>query len=948
MDSDRQSGNTSSVGELVPCDNRNVVENIESNKENQNRGVQGPIKVDGSNNYIFNVHNSSITVTGDVGGRSNNVDDDDSIPLKKMKLESINPLSIKNAFKKRYKHQLVQPFPGHPLFKQELQHIFTEVNVRKVESVYPELKTSGPLRNLEELTATSSEENEVIILEGKPGQGKTTICKWLLIKWTEDELLKDKIVLYLDLQKQKGGSVEDCIFSLLKNSGEFEDQQKLIEFLHYHEKKLFIIVDGLDNYDIHGEDSMSIAKLFEGENFSESSIFVTVCPGRMLLELMSKTKRKFTRYLHDGIHEGKIGEYLEKYTNDKQSAFLDVLHSDSLIDLACNPLLCLLMFSIWRDGCENLLEIHSGLNILHKFLLKELACFGEHAEQKLQCFGKIAYSLLEKHTQNIYEKMLIENDLTSQDAKSCGFLYQDSEYIYKDTILYFRFIHQQIQNICAAYHLVGLPNDELKDCWSSLGVGLQSTDNLIAMAEAWKGNQQKIVSVFASHLEKIVGSGANDSGIDMSISVSPTLDQSSEETDDPRTFPAEGKSPSSKLHEPMPYLPQTNTPSSPSSSSDSVIPSKKRRSSRKSWILETDSSSLSDDDKHDADDAAADDDDDMLSVRESPDTDDSHNLSMDSESSSSSCIEDEVEEANYSNTSDISSDGSSDNATNELDSSSQELDTHTYSAHNDLKSYINLIPSSDVKNNHILEPFLDLLGKYLPDHLAVYTDLFPLTDDVLSALSQLFKFKSMKTKTFEAHILESVYVSQHSVQFLGKVIALLSKMEHLIVHWNINLEFIDSFLAYALKAKQVKSLTLYLDSGSLKDSFSKDSFQNASKLEIVKIKPKRIHNISCLIDAICSESSVSSLELNSKYIGSIALNDIIVEVLPQSNVSRLTLTHLNEGHAASLTKRLPEGRMEFLKHNKHCIHSYDNIREEMEVEYFLNCNEKENAEAVHC
>lgn len=195
---------------------------------------------------------------------------------------------------------------------------------------------------LADITSYSAH-RKVIIIEGAPGVGKTTLAHKLCHDWALDQLLEEfSLVLYIPLRVPLV-RVAESVDDLLKYFGDnctHADIQCIKESLG---KKLLFVLDGWDELRPSCRDAdMFFPKLIRGEFLPECNILVTSRPGatasirrhaNRLIEILGFTEDQVNQYIHSyfksDTYQGKnvavkLIEDLEQYPNVNSTCYIAI------------------------------------------------------------------------------------------------------------------------------------------------------------------------------------------------------------------------------------------------------------------------------------------------------------------------------------------------------------------------------------------------------------------------------------------------------------------------------------------------------------------------------------------------------------------------------------------------------------------------------------------------
>ena len=305
-----------------------------------------------------------------------------------------------------------------------------------------------------------------VLIEGKPGMGKTTYCHKIAYDWAKKrkggESFPDVIlVLLLKCKDIKCGLWEAIDDQLLPRKVDEEDKEKFYMFIRDHQSKVLLVLDGLDELP---SSQLPIYKdIIQGRVLPKSYLVVTArhdagltvrecC--HTLLEVEGFTKTDAKKF---------IQRYFRKQERDLAEKLLEKLESDkTLQDLAANPLnaalLCLLCedFKGKLPESRTLLYLEMVECVLRRYRLRMklpetdqdlLASYRVELKQ----LGRIAMTGL--HNDSMYFDQSAFQGFSSDLKSGLGFLSVDAGRSKRRPSRSYGFLHKSFQEFFAAlYH----------------------------------------------------------------------------------------------------------------------------------------------------------------------------------------------------------------------------------------------------------------------------------------------------------------------------------------------------------------------------------------------------------------------------------------------------------------------------------------------------------------
>ena len=180
---------------------------------------------------------------------------------------------------------------------------------------------------------------DVVIIDGPPGIGKTTLCRKILEMWSNGECSQYDLVLYCPLREITAGSE---LIDLLNNVYEYKGVTKVSEWIEELEGKgLLIIFDGWDELSKELRQDSLPAKIVRRKRLSECSVIVTSrsYASASLLKMVNKCRHVQVI----GFSKNEINTVIIKTLQSDQSLAQDLIDrvnglpdDDAFLDLAAH------------------------------------------------------------------------------------------------------------------------------------------------------------------------------------------------------------------------------------------------------------------------------------------------------------------------------------------------------------------------------------------------------------------------------------------------------------------------------------------------------------------------------------------------------------------------------------------------------------------------------------
>ena len=356
------------------------------------------------------------------------------------------------------------PFPWCEEFRFNLDNIFTRLKfVRRKRERGTKTDHIVDMFLMFQPHEECSQPRRVLI-EGRPGMGKTTYCHKIAYDWAKKEKGCEsfpdvKLVLLLkcrDINCDLWEAIDD---QLLPREMKKEEKERFFTFVRNHQSKVLLVLDGVDELP---STQFSIYKnIVQGRALPESYIVVTARPEvgvklrdccHTLLEVEGFTKTDAEDYIRKYFKGGDLAEKL-----------LNELDSDSTLqDLTENPLNTALICLVYEEfqgklpGSRTLLYLEIVECVLRRHRLKMklpetdqdlIALYQVELEQ----IGRIAIKCLQK--ERMYFDQSEIQDFSSDLKSGLGFLSVEAGQSKRRPGRRYGFLHKSFQEFFAALYL---------------------------------------------------------------------------------------------------------------------------------------------------------------------------------------------------------------------------------------------------------------------------------------------------------------------------------------------------------------------------------------------------------------------------------------------------------------------------------------------------------------
>ena len=306
-----------------------------------------------------------------------------------------------------------------------------------------------------------------VLIEGKPGMGKTTYCNKVAYDWAiniksgEDCFPEFEIVLLLkcrdvEIESDLWEAIDD---QLLPGEIHQKGREKFFDFIRQNQSKVLLILDGLD--ELPSSKLPEFTDIIQGKILPLCHLVVTArheagIPVRKVCDTLLEIEGFTYQNSKEFIHKYFVGK------EDLAERLLDQIHNEErLREMAANPLNTALLCLLCEDFQGNLPESRTQLylEIANCVLIRYRKKKGlpvenedliEIYKDELKLLGLIALNGLYEDNMYFEDKKLSSENV---DLPRFGFLSAQSGSSKRRPCLCYGFTHKSFQEFFAGYHL---------------------------------------------------------------------------------------------------------------------------------------------------------------------------------------------------------------------------------------------------------------------------------------------------------------------------------------------------------------------------------------------------------------------------------------------------------------------------------------------------------------
>ena len=337
--------------------------------------------------------------------------------------------------------------------------------------------TSTPFNSLAKIFNVSDTSPQVILIQGSPGSGKTTLANKICIEWAKGNLIQHYILVILlklrDPRISDIESIDEVISCSIGDSNFVSEVVRDIKFIDG--ENVLLLLEGWDELPEDMQQRSFFTNIISGKVLKKCNVLITSRPS----SIGSIQKQFITRNIAIvGFTEDQIEQYLDHCFADSGNKLKDSLKYKFLLQLNTNPKLKSLAYvpvnlsilvhvykqyggrlpstltELYKDYVLVKLSLYNQRIANESLRFTEVDSLPVYISESLNKLCELAYGGLKTQklhfTQNEMLKLYPSIPL---DYDGMGLLQVENHMLNRGSYKTYNFLHRTVQEFLAAWHM---------------------------------------------------------------------------------------------------------------------------------------------------------------------------------------------------------------------------------------------------------------------------------------------------------------------------------------------------------------------------------------------------------------------------------------------------------------------------------------------------------------